>query len=323
MSEAQTGKRLKIFFVVEPGPLEVQAHLLIASLRVNCRDDFVLHAFCRAERVAGLQTETRAFLASQSVELTAILNDFPDGYPAGNKLIAANAVSGADWFLFLDTDMVMMRPASILAIAEAGRVAMCLDTLNGWSDEPAQWDLLFGAFGQPVPTETLAYPAGPDAPPMYNAGLVLFPDCAPEGRHFGQQWLETARILDQIPNLRSKRPWLDTIALLPTLGRLPNGGPVRLDLLWNSSARFAAEDVIIIHYHGLRQLKAHNWLERVDKILAASPSPYDSVWGLCYHYKRDLKVEGDLFRRAMRHGLQTLVRKDDPFRDDEGQPPKA
>jgi hypothetical protein len=67
----------------------------------------------------------------------------------------------------------------------------------------------------------------------------------------------------------------------------------------------AEDDAIIIHYHGLRQLKVYNWLERVDALLATSISPYDSLWALAHHYKRDLAVEGDLFRRAMRHGHMT------------------
>ena len=64
---------------------------------------------------------------------------------------------------------------------------------------------------------------------------------------------------------------------------------------------------MIIHYHGLRQLKQYGWLDRVNAVLAASPSRFDSLWDLAFHYKRDLGIEGDVFRRAMRHGLQTLT----------------
>ncbi len=305
MSKGQTGKRLKIFFIVEPGPLEVQAHLLVASLVLNCRDDFVLHSFCRAERIAGLQAETLAFLSDQSVELTPIVNDFLDGYPAGNKLIAADAVSGADWFLFLDTDMVMMRPASILAEAEAGRVAMCLDTINGWSSKPEQWKLLFGSFGQEVPDEVISYPHGNTGPPMFNAGLVLFPADLVDGRHFGQLWLETAKTLDALPDIEAKRPWLDTISLLPTFARFPQFGPTRMSSAWNNTASLAQEDVVILHYHGIRQIKKYDLLEKVDQVLAASPSRFDGVFALALHYKRGLGIEGDVFRRAMRHGHLT------------------
>ena len=305
MDQVQTTGQLQIFFVVEPGPLEVQAHLLVASLLVNCRDSFSLKAFCRAERMAGLQAETREFLAQNGVDLQPIVNDFHDGYPAGNKLIAAGEVSGADWFLFLDTDMVMMRPASILAEAEAGRVGMCLDTVNGWSEKPAQWQLLFGTFGLGVPEEVILYPHGNTGPPLFNAGLILFPASGPEGQHFGQHWLATARALDAVPGLAPKRPWLDTIAILPTIARFPEFGPTRLSRTWNNTTSMAEPDAVIIHYHGLRQIKGFGWLDRVNCVLAASPSRYDSLWDLAFHYKRDLGVEGDLFRRAMRHGLMT------------------
>ncbi|TAG30192.1 MAG: hypothetical protein EAZ40_01730 [Rhodobacterales bacterium] len=300
-----TGK-LQIFFVVEPGPLEVQAHLLVASLRENCRDDFDLKAFCRAERLSGLNAETIGFLQESGVDLQPITNDFHDGYPAGNKLIAAATVSGADWYLFLDTDMVMMRPASILAEAEAGQVALCLDTINGWSQDPAQWQRLFAAVGKSVPQEVVHYPHGNTGPPLFNAGLVLFPDAGPDGRHFGQHWLATARTLEDLPDLASKRPWLDTIALLAALARFPDFGPTRLSRTWNNTTSMATEDAVILHYHGLRQIKMYGWLDRVDAVLAASPSPYSNVWDLAFHYKRTLGVEGDVFRRAMRHGLMTL-----------------
>lgn len=300
---------LKIFFAVEPGPLEVQAHLLIASLTLNCRDRFVLTAFCRVERIGGLQAETRAFLERNDVSLMPIVNDFADGYPAGNKLIAAGGISGADWYLFLDTDMVMMRPASILAAAGPGQAALCLDTLNGWSAKPDQWAMLFGTFGQPVPAEIISYPIGLAAPPIYNAGLVLFPgngpSDAPDGPHFGQQWLEAARTLDRLPTLEAKRPWLDTIALLPALASFSPLGPTRLDRDWNNTTRLATDEAIIVHYHGLRQIKQYGWLDRVDAVLRASASPFDSLFALAHHYKRDLGVAGDVFRRAMRHGLQT------------------
>jgi hypothetical protein len=302
-----TGNKLKIFFMVEPGPLEVQAHLLISSLLVHCKDRFVMEGFCRAERLDGLQEETLEYLAQCDVDLTPITNDFADGYPAGNKLIAANAVTGADWYLFMDTDMVMVRDASIVSQIAQGQVGLCLDTINGWNNEDAQWKLLFGAAGINPPDEVIPYPHGGTGRAIYNAGLVAFPD-AGEGRpHFGQVWHAMARKLDTIDALANRRPWLDTIALLPALATNPAWGPTRLDRVWNNTTKFATPDQIVIHYHGLRQLKIFDHLAKMDMILRASPSAYDGLWPLAFHYKRNLGVDGDLFRRAMRHGLMTLT----------------
>lgn len=300
-----TGHRLKIFFMVEPGPLEVQAHLLISSLRVHCKDDFVMEGFCRAERMEGLQEETLEYLAQCDVDLTPITNDFADGYPAGNKLIAAHAVTGADWYLFMDTDMVMVRDAAILSESAPGQVGLCVDTINGWTTEDAQWQMLFGAADHAPPNEVIDYPHGGKGRVIYNAGLILFPDAGEGVPHFGQVWHDMARKLDAVDALANRRPWLDTISILPALATNPAWGPKRLDRKWNNTTKFITTDQIVIHYHGLRQLKMFGQLEKMDAILRASPSSYEGLWSLAYHYKRDLGVDGDLFRRAMRHGLMT------------------
>ncbi len=59
-----------------------------------------------------------------------------------------------------------MRPALILAEAEDGKVAMCLDTINGWSERHSHWQVLFGAF---VPDEVTSYPHENTGPPRFLA----------------------------------------------------------------------------------------------------------------------------------------------------------
>lgn len=103
--------------------------------------------------------------------------------------------------------------------------------------------------------------------------------------------------------LTRKRPWLDTCSLLPALAD-PDAPPLQvLDSRWNQTTELADAETMLVHYHGLRQLISFGWEQVTDQILAASDSPFDSLRDLVSTY-RNWGVEGDLFRRAMRHGMR-------------------
>lgn len=298
--EPEVTPGLTIYFMVEPGPLELQAWLLVASLRVNCGDPLRLVGFCRADRVEGLQPDTLDWLEAQDVLLVPMENDFPDGYPAGNKLIAGDMLPPAEWVMFMDTDMALVRPARFLEVAAPGCVNLCLDTVNGWSDDPAQWAALYGAAGLALPEARVELESGQVSIPIYNAGLVLYP--AAEAAHFGRQWIETARIVDAAPEVGRKRPWLDTIALPVALARAGAPGVNVLPMDWNCTTRLAGEATRVLHYHGYRQLFGAGWAERLGEILVAAGSPHRTLDALGRHYRDVLKAPGDVYRRAMRHG---------------------
>ena len=294
---------LTIFFMVEPGPLEAQAHLLVSSLLVHCRDLFRMVGFCRDDRIDGLHPATVSYLTACGVDLRGIRNDFADGYPAGNKLIAAASLRADGWALFLDTDMCLMRDTSFMDVAVGNRPAVCLDSVTGWAQTDADYKAV---------AETLDFAGFPDkvrlwdgavAHPTFNAGLVLFPPATRGGLDFGQRWLRNALILDNDPTVANKRPWLDTIALAGTVAQERHHRPLPIE--WNCTTRLATEATRVLHYHGLRQLNGFGWVPRVNAILAASPSPYDTMAAFRHAHKHDMQLDGDIERRAMRHGMQT------------------
>lgn len=295
-------RALTIFFMIEPGPLELQAHLLVSSLRLNCLDPARLVGYCRSGLLDGLHPETLAFMDRCEVEIRPIVNDFADGYPAGNKLVAAAAVAdgGGDWGLFLDTDTLLMRPSHFLDETVAGRVSLCLDTVNGWSADPRAWELLFGTAGTAVPAPVRLL-SGQVSIPIYNAGMVLFPLAGGEdGRGFGRYWHDLSRRLDAIPDLPKTRPWLDTIAL--AAAALSWGGMRLLSPDWNCTTRMAGPQTRLLHYHGLRQLAEFGWVAAVDALLAASVSPHDSLEQAVRYHQQEMGRDGDLWRRAMLYG---------------------
>jgi hypothetical protein len=295
---------LTIFFMVEPGPLEAQAHLLVASLMVNCRDLFRMVGFCRHDRMDGLHPETRSFLESCGVTLRTIENTFADGYPAGNKLIAASRVQAEGWALFMDSDMCLMRESSFMSVAVRDRTAVCLDTLPGWARGENDYKAVAEALGFGGFPPQLRFWDGKVAHPSYNAGLVLFAPAGRDGKDFGRRWYDNAMVLDRHDGIARKRPWLDTIALAGTIAQERNHRPLPLE--WNCTTRLADAQTRVLHYHGLRQIRGNNLTEDVSRILAASPSPHNSYADFMHAHKVEMSLPGDLERRAMRHGIQTV-----------------
>ena len=292
---------LTVFFMVEPGPLEPQAHLLIASLLVNCRDNFRMIAFCREELVEGLHENTISFLAANGVALRPIENSFEDGYPAGNKLIAASSVRAEGWAIFLDTDMALVRESRFMDVTSGRRVSLCLDTVIGWAKADSDFqdvanELGFDGFPRKQPLW-----GGRESHPTYNAGLVFFPAAEGEDEDFGQKWLAVAKQLDAAEQIQNKRPWLDTIALAGLAAKESNIRPLELE--WNCTTRMADESTRVLHYHGLRQIRQYGWQSTIDEILARSPSPFDTYASFISAYKQDKTIEGDIERRAMRHAI--------------------
>ncbi|SDW83082.1 hypothetical protein [Paracoccus sanguinis] len=299
---------LTVFFMVEPGPLEFQAHLLVASLIVNGRDRMRLTGFCRDDRIDGLHPESRAFLTVNGVSIEPLHNDFADGYPAGNKLIAAATVTAPGWALFMDTDMILVRPSRFLDEAVPGMMSACIDTVNGWSSRPEDWAAMYAAVDQPPPDRQVRLLGGQSSYPVFNAGLVMFDRRAGAG-DFGRLWHDSARRIDAADNVPNKRPWLDTISIPAALARREAPLVRWLSPDWNCTTRMASDSTRVIHYHGARQLLIHGWEAAVDAILAASPSPYASLMEAAARHRDELGIDGDLLRRAMRHGVADAAAK--------------
>ncbi|MEM9967901.1 MAG: hypothetical protein AAF755_07365 [Pseudomonadota bacterium] len=303
LQKLEDHKPVTVFFMVEPGPLELQCHLLVSSLLVNCLDELKLIAFCRADRVARLHQETITFLKENEVELCELENDFKDGYPAGNKLIAAREIEAGDWAVFLDTDMIMTRPSSFLSETVEGRVCVCLDTTNAWSTRDKDWAALFETFDAQISGYKIRMRDGGVSYPLYNAGFVMFQTPSKGTDHFGRQWYNCAKKIDANEAIIKRRPWLDTISLATSLA-LPNSPAFRsIDSAWNCSTRDADEATRIVHYHGVRQLKIYGLVKKVDSILRHSSSRFNSLEDAITYHSNDMNIAGDLQRRAMRHGL--------------------
>ncbi len=275
----KTTKKIAVFFNVEPGPLEVQAHLLVNSLKLFCEDYHSLHAHCRSDRIDELQPETRTMLASRDVELRVLENPFSDGYPAGNKIAGAALERDADFSLFLDTDTFLTQNTSFAEIAYPQKVSVCPETRNAWTNRPRVWRQVYALFGLPKPEAKVQLLLGQFSHPFFNAGMVLFPTGS-----FGDLWLDTAQQIDKMTGLRGRRPWLDQISLPVAIARYGRDALNSVSRIWNDTPDLPDEGTRLLHYHRPRRLRVRGRMHLADLVFQSSGSEFESYGDLIRYY---------------------------------------
>lgn len=260
-----------IFFVVEGDRLEWQSWLLAASLwhAHEGREGVHLHAYLGAETAADLSRVTRSIYRRAGVACHPLppAPDWAKPYPHGNKIVAATHRRGPGRSIFLDTDMICLKPLDGLASLDSDEVAAAPEGKPTWGDENNRWQRAYDHFGLPLPTERVRLLRGKriEFYPYYNAGLVAFSDAEDaEGNTFADRWLETALAFDHDCKIAHKRPWLDQITLPLCLARFGYRAHV-LDESYNYSLSHrgdyaATPDAHILHYHRARFLQqAPQW----------------------------------------------------------------
>ena len=266
---SQVDKTLSIVFMVEPGALETQAHLLVYSILQNCLDAFQMIAYCRSHLIQSIQPTTIEMLKASNVRLVPITNPFEDGYGAGNKIEVSRIERSTDWTINLDTDTILVRPASILSQAEENTVCVCPTNRNGWTSSNGIWLELYNSFGLELPADDFLMTGGTRGYPFYNAGMVMF-----SGNTFGEIWKQTALSIDANPKIRKKRPWLDQISMPVAIERTPGQSVKILHRRWNDSPDYAGDETALLHYHRPRRLTVTGHMPQADKIIAKSASDY-------------------------------------------------
>lgn len=197
-----------IVFVAHKGPLEPQAAVLAASLH----DFYLPHKIlCRTvapeDHWGALSPELADFLASLDIETRHCQNPISLDYKHGNKLDALGGVSGRA--LFLDTDIMLMSPFSWHHQLTGAAAAKPAD-VDTFSAGGGSWARVWSMFDRDVPPKIYRATVSGDAMrPYYNAGFIAVED----GDTFARAWIDCARKIDAVPEIRNKRPWLDQIAL--------------------------------------------------------------------------------------------------------------
>jgi hypothetical protein len=257
---------LNIFFVADGARLEWQSWLLAASLARAHDGQKGVHffAYMGEDWLPQVSPVTLSIYRIAGVELRALPKSpgWAKPYPHGNKIVAATDNRGPGCGLFLDTDMVCLKPLTDLRALSVGQIAAAPEGRATWGTND-RWARAYDHFALPFPDARirLLRDTQDDHVPYFNAGLVAFPEAEGTGADgFAKRWLETAMNFDHHCKIANKRPWLDQITLPLTIARFGYTAHV-LGESHNYSLSYRGDyaqtpDVHVLHYHRSRFLEA-------------------------------------------------------------------
>lgn len=249
--------KFSIIFIVDYGKLEWQSICLAASIRAFIRDrDFEIIAYCPKDRVDGLEEITMKWLSKFGVEIRALdtASEYAPSYPHGNKILACAEPRQSDYCLFMDTDMIFVRPTNLGPLFETSGFCGARETNARWAGELELWDRLYANNAPDAPRDLAVFSNGRLAPAYYNAGFFGFDDrpiAACNQQRFGEVWRDVSYQIDADREISEKRPFLDQISL-PVAVAACHLTPTELSANYNTHIRFELEsgpDVRVLHYH--------------------------------------------------------------------------
>ena len=207
---------LTFAYIVEPPDYQIMACTLLASIRSFFGPDVQAVGYCPEQKMADLHPAVVRAHDLMGAEIRPMQTEgmWDAPYPHGNKIIAAMQARDSDYSAFVDSDVLFLRPNDPANLVKPGHVSCSAAASLRWAEQSV-WDVIYGAFDMPVPTERirLMRQSGRPKIPYFSAGLVVFPeDGGAEGR-FPDVWHDTARTLDRVKHLENRRPYLDQMTL--------------------------------------------------------------------------------------------------------------
>ncbi|RLD68597.1 MAG: hypothetical protein DRI95_02585, partial [Bacteroidetes bacterium] len=251
-------------FICQKGELELKAMLLAASLKENLRGNYELvAAIPEPKSIWGeISPLTKKLISQFGIRTVGIKNEIDINYPIGNKLACFNIQTDADKIVFLDSDILCLKP---FYPEEHFTAQFCATPINRhWFNE---WKQVYELFDIPYPTERFRTKlTNEEILPCYNAGLIVVDN----GLDFSNEWIECCKIIDGAEHIVDKRPWLDQIAL-PIAVNLLNLKTKVLDKRFNypHACPIVAETPFFHHFPGLTYILneeiVHNFILALTK----------------------------------------------------------
>lgn len=209
---------LTLFFIVEPPRYQYMACYLAASIRRHMPAEVELVGYCPAHRMDEVDKAAAETLRRMRCELRPLETQgrFDPAYPHGNKILACLEPRETDYSGFMDSDILMIRDNQIRNLAKKGHVSASVAASMYWAPQTV-WDTIYGAFDMEVPEDRVMLMRDQRKPmiPYYSSGFVVFPELyrTKAGQSFPEVWMDTAQLIDAIPDLDNKRPYLDQMSL--------------------------------------------------------------------------------------------------------------
>lgn len=258
-------------FVCQGGEWEVKAMLLAASLRRHHGTNFELIAAVPGppEVWGELSDHTRALIGSLNLRSVSITNPIDPSFAHANKIACLKVQTEARKLVFLDSDMLCMRPLELSDLGCDLLSAKVAD-LPTFSRDEEGWSGAYRAAGVGIPTRRVTTTVdGCQTLPFYNTGVIAI--CPELARSLAEAWADCCRLVREQPELPDRRLWSDQIGFavaLEKLGIIPR----HLEDRWNYPAHLQplpSEDLpYFAHYH-------------FPSVIAREPILRETVRSLC------------------------------------------
>lgn len=297
--------KFSFIFVCQAGELEIKALLLAASLRdhLACNYELIAAVPQPPEIWGQCQPETLDQLRQWNVKIAPIENHVDTAYPIGNKLSCLLLPCDGDKQVFLDSDILCVRPFEydpLFAVpfnAKPADIPTCGTDIGLWRHLYALADL-------PCPdTRVLATVTQDLMMPYFNAGVI--------GVHadqlLGRTWLECTRLIHGDANFQNEmfgvnKIYLDQLGLALAVAKLGlNVGCLSEAYNFPGHLKVIADGFLPIfyHYHGPQVLRREpliretviHYAERYPILasrIAAIPS-----WAKILEYRKYLVPRGE------------------------------
>lgn len=198
-------------FVCQAGELELKSLLLAASLREHLGNEVELVAAIPIpDSIWGSpQDSTLNLLTDIGVRLSYIHNPIGKSYPIGNKIAALGVRTSAEATIFLDSDILCLRPFDLDNAFLLPFSAKPAD-LATYGKNKEEWEKIYRLFELSAPDNSVLTTLSEEIiAPYFNAGVI----CVENASKFSQIWAQTCKDIDACPEIENKRPWLDQIGL--------------------------------------------------------------------------------------------------------------
>ena len=203
--------KYSFIFICQKGELEIQSMLLATSLRENLKCEYELIAALPVpeERWGKPSKDTLNYLENLGVKIKSVVNSIDPNYPIGNKVSCLSLEATGDIKIFLDSDILCLRPFSHSNEFNAPFCAKPVDLyLLPKKDE--LWEKIYSSFNLKMPNERIEATVSKELiPPYFNAGFIAVHNSI----DFGGTWLKICKSIDSNPEIPYKRPWLDQLAI--------------------------------------------------------------------------------------------------------------